>query len=73
MQPGVYATCAGRLSKRPCDAGFIGELTSRRADIALTQLTATSYREASVDQTFSVIDARMALMVHADTLRPTGE
>ena len=49
-----------------------GELTAGRADVILTQLTATSYREEFADQSFAIVDAKMALMVHADTLRPQG-
>ncbi|CAK0787222.1 hypothetical protein CVIRNUC_010438 [Coccomyxa viridis] len=50
--------------------GMTGELTAGRADVILTQLTATSYREEFADQSFAILDAKMALMVHADTLRP---
>ena len=53
-------------------AGLIGEVVSGRADIAVSQITASATRFGYVDQSVAFIDAPMGLLAHASTERPVG-
>jgi hypothetical protein len=58
ISPGVWAP----PPSSNC-TGIIGELVSRRADIALFPLTRTASRLAVIDCTFSYYDSGLALLV----------
>ncbi|CAL5221908.1 g4177 [Coccomyxa viridis] len=50
--------------------GLIGEVVSGRADIAVSQVTASATRLGYVDQSVAFVDAPMGLLAHASTERP---
>ena len=56
-----------------CSAGLIGEVTNGRADIAVSQITASATRLGAIDQSIAFIDAPMGLLAQASTVRPVGE
>ena len=60
------------LEEVPWRAGLIGEVVSGRADIAVSQLTASATRLGYVDQSAAFVDSPMGLLAHASTERPVG-
>ncbi len=60
------------LSNCSWHAGLIGEVVSGRADIAVSQVTASATRLGYVDQSVAFVDAPMGLLAHASTERPIG-